>query len=202
MAVTGEVLKQKYQQLLNEHADITQRNLALLEDKNDLNKANNAAQARIEVLLNQIDQLNETNEKLTEKNEKLIQSNESLKIVLRDAEDERDFYKASNFKEFDKFIESYIFGLFRFDIFNFNNPLINQILTVIQAVNILDNQYTRIIFKKFLRPVFIILYSHVVDHRKLRITEIIFINLIVVYSTIYVINLAANYSFVCIRYQK
>ena len=45
---SGEILNQKYKILLNDMQDITQCNIALLQNKNDLNQANTALQKRVE----------------------------------------------------------------------------------------------------------------------------------------------------------
>ena len=50
----GEILNQKYKNLLNEMQDVTQRNIVLLQDKNDLNQANTALQKRVEELMNEL----------------------------------------------------------------------------------------------------------------------------------------------------
>ncbi|CAG8584542.1 28821_t:CDS:2 [Racocetra persica] len=62
-------------------------------------------------------------------NENLTQLNDALKIVLRDAEDMRDHYKAANLKEFEEFISNYIFGLFDNigTLFRFDNQYITNI---------------------------------------------------------------------------
>ncbi|CAG8846739.1 26923_t:CDS:1, partial [Gigaspora margarita] len=112
----GELLKDKYLKSLQDVQDITQRNLALLQDKNNLNQANTALQAQVKELMNKLEQLTKTIKELTK-------SNNAFKIVLQITEDEHNFYKSSNFEEFNKFIENYIVNLF--DNFNFNNQIIN-----------------------------------------------------------------------------
>ncbi|CAG8853728.1 16274_t:CDS:1, partial [Gigaspora margarita] len=76
-------------------------NIALLQDKDNLNQANTVLQARIEELMKELEQLTKTIEELTN-------SNNVFKIILQITEDEYNFYKSSNFKEFNKFIENYI----------------------------------------------------------------------------------------------
>jgi hypothetical protein len=71
--------------------------------------------------------------------EELTISNNAFKIVLQVTEDERNFYKAANFEEFNKFIENYIVNLF--DNFNFNNQIINKIFEFMQRFNLLNNRY-------------------------------------------------------------
>ena len=122
--------------------------------------------------------MNELNQS-TKTIEELTKSNNAFKIVLQVTEDERNFYKSANFEEFNKFIENYIVNLF--DNLNFNNPIINKIFEFMQRFNILNNRYTHIIYTKFLKLVFVILYAHLIDFRKMHITEILFINLLVVF---------------------
>ncbi|CAG8851229.1 27539_t:CDS:1, partial [Racocetra persica] len=52
------------------------------------------------------------NNQICATNENLTRLNDALKIVLRDAEYQRDYFKALNIEEFDNFILNYIFGLF------------------------------------------------------------------------------------------
>ncbi|CAG8515849.1 11531_t:CDS:2, partial [Gigaspora margarita] len=87
---SGELLKDKYYKLLQDTKDITQ----------------------IEELMNKLEQSTKTIKELTK-------SNNAFKIVLQITKDECNFYKSSNFEEFNKFIENYIVNLF--DNFNFNN---------------------------------------------------------------------------------
>ncbi|CAG8794469.1 5931_t:CDS:1, partial [Gigaspora margarita] len=51
------------------------QNIALLQDKNDLNQANTALQSRVKELMNELEQSTKTIEKLTK-------SNNAFKIVL------------------------------------------------------------------------------------------------------------------------
>ncbi|CAG8833945.1 32904_t:CDS:2, partial [Gigaspora margarita] len=71
-----------------------------LTDKDNLNQANTALQARIKELMNKLEQSTKTIEELTK-------SNNAFKIVLQIIEDEHNFYKSANFEEFNKFIENY-----------------------------------------------------------------------------------------------
>ncbi|CAG8791539.1 29897_t:CDS:2 [Gigaspora margarita] len=104
--LTGsELLKDKYLKSLQDVQDITQRNIALFQDRNDLNQANTVLQARIEELMKELEQLTKTIEELTK-------SNNAFKIILQITENERNFYKSSNFEEFNKFIENYIIYLY------------------------------------------------------------------------------------------
>ena len=157
----GEILSQKYKNLLNEMQDVTQCNITLLQDKNDLNQSNTALQKRVEELINELNQSTKTIEELTK-------SNNAFKIVLQVIEDEWNFNKSANFEKFNKFIENYIVNLF--DNFNFNNLIINKIFEFMQRFNILNNRYTHIIYTKFLKPVFVILYAHLIDFGKICIT--------------------------------
>ncbi|CAG8824721.1 23149_t:CDS:1, partial [Gigaspora margarita] len=56
----GELLKDKYLKSLQDIQDITRRNLALLQDKDDLTQANTVLQARIEELMNELEQSTKT----------------------------------------------------------------------------------------------------------------------------------------------
>ncbi|CAG8787451.1 16655_t:CDS:2, partial [Racocetra persica] len=79
---------------------------------------NSRLQVRIYELQHRINALNADKDELIHNiqiraaNENLTQLNTALRTVLRDAEDEKDHYKAANIKEFDDFISNYIFGLF------------------------------------------------------------------------------------------
>ncbi|CAG8745563.1 2261_t:CDS:2 [Gigaspora margarita] len=104
MAETGgEILKNKYKKVLQDVQNVSQRNLALLANKDDLNQTNNALEKRIEELMNELDQLTKANKELTK-------SNNAFKIILQITEDERNFYKTANFEEFNKFVDDYVFG--------------------------------------------------------------------------------------------
>ncbi|CAG8840014.1 15377_t:CDS:1, partial [Gigaspora margarita] len=79
--LTGDkLLKDKYYKLLQDTQDITQRNIVLLQNKDDLSQANTALQARIEELMNKLEQSTKTIEELTK-------SNNAFKIVLQITED-------------------------------------------------------------------------------------------------------------------
>ncbi|CAG8852601.1 45700_t:CDS:1, partial [Gigaspora margarita] len=77
----GELLKDKYYKLLQDTQDVTQENIALLQDKDDLTQANTVLQARIEKLINKLEQLTKTIKELTK-------SNNAFKIILQITEDE------------------------------------------------------------------------------------------------------------------
>ncbi|CAG8829221.1 46366_t:CDS:1, partial [Gigaspora margarita] len=64
--LTGsELLKDKYLKSLQDIQDITQRNLALLQDKDNLIQANTTLQARIKELMNELEQSTKTIKELT-----------------------------------------------------------------------------------------------------------------------------------------
>ncbi|CAG8846368.1 41363_t:CDS:1, partial [Gigaspora margarita] len=65
---SGKLLKDKYYKLLQYTQNITQQNIALLQDKDNLNQANNTLQARIEELINELKQSTKTIEELTKSN--------------------------------------------------------------------------------------------------------------------------------------
>ncbi|CAG8793598.1 24532_t:CDS:1, partial [Gigaspora margarita] len=59
--LTGsELLKDKYYKLLQDTQDIIKQNIALLQNKNDLNQANTTLQARIEELMKKLKQSTKT----------------------------------------------------------------------------------------------------------------------------------------------
>ncbi|CAG8489480.1 34461_t:CDS:1 [Racocetra persica] len=63
-------------------------------------------------LRNRNQELETDNNQIHASNENLTRLNDALKIVLRDTEDEQDYYRTANIKEFEDFISNYIFGLF------------------------------------------------------------------------------------------
>ncbi|CAG8607658.1 20769_t:CDS:2 [Racocetra persica] len=85
--------------------ELEQRIRALNADKNELRSRN-------EELVTERNQFEANNIQIHAANENLTQLNNTLKIILRDTEDERDHYKAANIKKFDDFISNYIFSLF------------------------------------------------------------------------------------------
>ncbi|CAG8743731.1 18792_t:CDS:1, partial [Racocetra persica] len=89
---------------------------ALNADRDELVQENTCLRNRNQEFETDNNQIRATNENLT-------RLNDALKIVLRDAEDERDHYRAANIKEFEDFISNYIFGLFDNigTLFRFNN---------------------------------------------------------------------------------
>ncbi|CAG8680167.1 17405_t:CDS:1 [Racocetra persica] len=101
----GEIVIAENSRLTIKVYELEQRIRALNFDKNELIH-------RVEELVNEKDRLETDNNQIRAANENLMQLNDILKIVLRDAEDERDHYRAANIKEFEDFILNYIFGLF------------------------------------------------------------------------------------------
>ncbi|CAG8714239.1 22389_t:CDS:2 [Racocetra persica] len=85
--------------------ELQQQIRALNTDRDELVQENTC-------LRNRNDQFETDNNQTRAANENLTRLNNALKIVLRDAEDERDHYRAANIKEFEDFISNYIFGLF------------------------------------------------------------------------------------------
>ncbi|CAG8499392.1 9909_t:CDS:2, partial [Racocetra persica] len=103
--------------------ELQQQIRALNADRDELVQENTRLRNRNQEFETDNNQIRATNKNLT-------RLNDTLKIVLRDAEDERDHYRAANIKEFEDFISNYIFGLF------------NNIGTLLRF----DNQYMRNIF--------------------------------------------------------
>ncbi|CAG8797753.1 30530_t:CDS:1, partial [Racocetra persica] len=74
-----------------------------------------AEQETSDIFRQQIEDLIKENEELKTKNKKLSELkkiNNVQNLLLRDAIDKTEFYKARNFQEFDAFIYNYIFELF------------------------------------------------------------------------------------------
>ncbi|CAG8773683.1 9737_t:CDS:1, partial [Racocetra persica] len=110
--------------------ELEQRIRALNFDKNELIH-------RVEELVNEKDRLKPDNNQIRAANKNLTQLNNALKIVLRDAKDIRDHYKAANLKEYEEFISNYIFGLFDNirTLFRFDNQYITNIVNLLRFYN-------------------------------------------------------------------
>ncbi|CAG8568409.1 348_t:CDS:2, partial [Dentiscutata heterogama] len=162
-----------------ENTDLLQRNIALISDKEELLRINNELTIRLQELETNNAQLIETNNQITE-------LNNGLKIVLRDAEDERDNYKMSNFAEFNNFVNNYIFGLFNMLAqYQFLNYLVKFINTFNLVLVIRNNNYVQIIYKKFIWPLFAIPYVWLTEYKRVRVAEIIFVNILTAYFIVY-----------------
>ncbi|CAG8685278.1 993_t:CDS:2, partial [Racocetra persica] len=103
--------------------ELQQQIRALNADRDELVQENTR-------LRNRNQEFETDNNQIRVRNENLTRLNDALKIVLRDAEDEKDHYKAANIKEFEDFISNYIFGLFNNigTLLRFDNQYITNIL--------------------------------------------------------------------------
>jgi hypothetical protein len=176
----GEQLLQQNIQLASDNQDLLQRNIALLTDRDDLVRSNTRLETRIEGLLNEVDRLTQTNEHL-------ILVNDALKIVLADCEDERNHYKNLNIRNFNIYIENFIFGLF--NQIQTTNHIIDQIIHIL-----FDNTFTRLLYHRVFKRIFIITYSCCTDLRRFRIIELVVINAILIIFFLYFIHYILNYN--------
>ncbi|CAG8811712.1 33868_t:CDS:1, partial [Racocetra persica] len=103
--------------------ELEQRIHALNLDKDEIICDNTHLRNRVKELVTEKDLLETDNNQICAANENLTQLNTALRIVLRDCEDKKDYYKAANIKEFEDFISNYIFSLFNNigTLFRFNN---------------------------------------------------------------------------------
>ncbi|CAG8786700.1 25405_t:CDS:1, partial [Racocetra persica] len=126
----GEIVIAENSRLTIKVYELEQRIRALNFDKNELIH-------RVKELVNEKDRLETDNNQIRAANENLTQLNNVLKIVLRDAEDMRDHYKAANLKEFKEFISNYIFSLFNNigTLFRFDNQYITNIVNLLRFYN-------------------------------------------------------------------
>src|SRR5690349_8397078 len=100
----GEVLVTKNSKLQTKNFELLHRINALNTDKDELIRENTHLRNRNEELVNEKNQLEANNIQIHAANENLTRLNTVLRTVLRDAEDERDHYKAGNLEEFNNFI--------------------------------------------------------------------------------------------------
>ncbi|CAG8578013.1 26163_t:CDS:1, partial [Racocetra persica] len=107
-----EVLVAENSRLQTKNFELLHRINALNTDKDELIRENTRLRNRNDELTNEKNQLEADNIQIREANENLTQLNTALRTVLRDAEDERDHYKAGNLEEFNNFISNFVFGLF------------------------------------------------------------------------------------------
>lgn len=184
--IGGEIVIAENARLQIRIYELQQRNRALNADKNELIQENTRLRNRNEEFENE-------NVQIQRENENLKQLNDALKIVLRNAEDERDHYRAANIKEFDDFISNYIFSLFNniWMWLRIDNRYMTNIMNFFRIYNFFQIpivfHYIKIIYRKFLRPFFIVPYVNLTEMKRIRVVEILFVNIITIYFGIYLL---------------
>ncbi|CAG8560504.1 18732_t:CDS:1, partial [Racocetra persica] len=108
----GEIVLAENSRLQTKIYELQQRIIALNADRDELIQENICLKSKNEELVTERNQFETDNIQIHIANENLTRLNDMLKIVLRDCEDEKDHYKATNLKEFEEFISNYIFSLF------------------------------------------------------------------------------------------